>query len=114
MSADCIFCKIVAGEIPATKVYEDEQVVAFNDISPVAPVHVLVIPKRHVASIHDVHAQDSAMLGHIFSAVQKVAAEKGVAESGYRVVTNAGKDAGQVVFHLHFHVIGGDKLGRIG
>lgn len=114
MPADCIFCKIVAGEIPSTKVYEDDQVLAFNDINPVAPVHVLVIPKKHLASVNDLTAQDSTMLGHLFAACQHVAREKGIAETGYRVVTNAGKDSGQVVFHLHFHVIGGKSLGHIG
>ncbi len=114
MSADCIFCKIVAGEIPSTKVYEDEHVVAFNDINPQAPVHVLVIPKKHLASVNDLHADDAALMGHIFAAVQKVAHEKGIAESGYRVITNTGKDAGQVVFHLHFHVMGGKPLGPLG
>lgn len=114
MPNDCIFCKIVAGEIPATRVYEDEHVLAFNDINPVAPVHVLVIPKRHLSSVNDLRAEDSALLGHLFQACQYVAKEKGIAGSGYRVVTNAGSDSGQVVFHLHFHVIGGRKLGQIG
>ncbi|HEY8346624.1 MAG TPA: histidine triad nucleotide-binding protein [Symbiobacteriaceae bacterium] len=113
MSADCIFCKIVAGEVPATKVYEDDQVVAFEDIHPVAPVHVLVIPKKHLASVNDLRAEDTELLGRIFAAIQRVAAEKGVVESGYRVITNAGKDSGQAVFHLHFHVIGGRVLGPL-
>jgi len=113
VSTDCIFCKIAAGEIPATKVYEDDQVVAFEDIQPVAPVHVLVIPRKHLASVNDLHAGDSALLGALFAAIQRVAQEKGVAESGYRVITNAGKDSGQAVFHLHFHVIGGRKLGPL-
>ena len=114
MPADCLFCKIVAGEIPSTKVYEDDQVLAFNDIYPVAPVHVLVIPKKHLASVNDLSAEDSAMLGHVFAAAQHVAREKGIAESGYRLVTNTGKDSGQVVFHLHYHLIGGKSLGPIG
>jgi histidine triad (HIT) family protein len=114
VSADCIFCKIVEGSIPSTKVYEDDQVLAFNDINPQAPVHVLVIPKKHLRSIHDVTAEDTAMLGRLFAAVQRVAEEKGIAETGYRVLTNCGKDAGQVVFHLHFHVMGGKPLGRMG
>ncbi len=114
MPSSCIFCKIVAGQIPSTKVYEDEFVLAFKDIAPVAPVHVLVIPKRHLASVSDLGPVDAALLGHLFSAVQKVAADHGLADSGYRVVTNSGKDAGQVVFHLHFHVIGGKALSHIG
>ena len=113
MAHDCIFCKIIAGEIPSSKVYEDEHVLAFRDINPVAPVHVLVIPKQHVASVADLRPDQNPLLGHLFAAVQKVAAETGVAESGYRVVTNAGKDAGQVVFHLHLHVLGGQPLGPV-
>lgn len=114
MAADCIFCKIVAGEIPATKVYEDEHVVAFNDINPQAPVHVLFIPKKHVASVAELGPEDFSSVGHLFSAVQQVAREKGVDQSGYRVLTNSGKDAGQVVFHLHFHLLGGKPLGPLG
>jgi histidine triad (HIT) family protein len=114
LSADCIFCKIVAGQIPANKVYEDEQVLAFHDIQPKAPVHVLVIPKKHLVSVNDLHADDSAMLGHLFAAVQQVAAATGVAETGYRTLTNTGKNAGQVVPHLHFHVLGGKMLGDLG
>lgn len=113
MSNDCLFCKIAAGEIPATKVYEDDQVVAFEDIHPVAPVHILVIPRKHLASANDLSAEDSALLGSLFAAAQRVAREKGVAESGYRVITNSGKDSGQAVFHLHFHVIGGRTLGPL-
>lgn len=114
MPADCIFCKIAAGEIPTNKVYEDEAVLAFHDIQPQAPVHVLVIPKKHLASANDLHAEDAALLGHIFSAVQNVAKSTGVAETGYRVITNVGKDAGQAVHHLHFHVLGGKTLGHLG
>lgn len=114
MSADCIFCKIVAGAIPSTKVYEDDQVVAFNDIQPQAPVHVLVIPKKHIASVNDLSAEDSAIAGRILMVAQQVARETGVAETGYRVITNTGKNAGQVVHHLHFHVMGGKPLGHLG
>ncbi|HYF93726.1 MAG TPA: histidine triad nucleotide-binding protein [Symbiobacteriaceae bacterium] len=114
MSNDCVFCKIVAGQIPANKVYEDDQVLAFHDIQPQAPVHVLVIPKKHLASVNDLHADDSAMLGRVFAAVQHVAKAVGIAETGYRTVTNTGKDAGQVVPHLHFHVMGGKTLGHLG
>lgn len=112
--SDCIFCKIVAGQLPATKVYEDDDVLAFNDIAPQAPAHVLVIPKRHVRSVAELQEQDGPLLGRIFAAIQKVAAEKGITESGYRVSTNCGPDAGQVVFHLHFHVMGGAPLRSMG
>jgi histidine triad (HIT) family protein len=111
---DCIFCKIVTGEVPAAKVYEDDHVVAFHDISPAAPIHVLVIPRKHIASADHLTAGDSDLLGHIFTAAQHVARDQGIAETGYRVVTNAGKHAGQVVHHLHFHVIGGKMLGHFG
>lgn len=114
MAADCIFCKIVAGQIPSSKVYEDDQVLAFHDIQPMAPVHVLVIPKQHIASVNELHAEHAALLGNLFAAVQKVARELGVAETGYRTVTNTGKDSGQVVHHLHFHVMGGKQLGHLG
>jgi histidine triad (HIT) family protein len=114
LSTDCIFCKIVAGQIPANKVYEDDLVLAFHDIQPQAPVHVLVIPKKHLASVNDLHVTDSAVLSHIFAAVQRVAQTTGIAETGYRTVTNTGKNAGQVVHHLHFHVMGGKSLGHLG
>lgn len=111
--SDCIFCKIVAGQIPSSKVYEDDHVLAFHDIHPQAPVHVLVIPKKHLASAGELSSEDSTILSHVFAAIQAVAKSKGVAESGYRVVTNTGKDAGQVVFHLHFHLLGGQPLGHL-
>ena len=113
MASDCIFCKIVAGEIPSKKVFEDEYVYAFHDIQPQAPVHVLVIPKKHLASVHELTLEDSDMLGHVFAAAQEVARSTGIAESGYRVVSNAGKDAGQVVHHLHFHILGGRPMGPL-
>lgn len=112
--SDCIFCKIVAGQIPAAKVYEDDEVVAFNDRAPQAPVHVLVIPKRHIASVNELNAENASLMGRIFMAVQEVAKATGITDSGYRVSTNCGKDAGQVVFHLHFHVMGGAALGKLG
>ncbi len=105
---ECIFCKIVAGEIPATLVYEDESVVAFDDLSPQAPVHTLVIPKRHVANLGD--GAEAAVLGALFDAVPRVAAVKGVADSGYRVIVNNGAAANQTVQHLHVHVIGGRSM----
>ncbi|BAD39498.1 histidine triad nucleotide-binding protein [Symbiobacterium thermophilum] len=113
MAHDCVFCKIAAGEIPSSKVYEDEHVLAFRDINPVAPVHVLVIPKQHVPSVAEFGPEHDELLSRLFAAVRKVAAETGVAETGYRVVTNVGKDAGQQVFHVHLHVLGGRPLGPV-
>ena len=107
---DCLFCKIVNGEIPSTKVYEDETVYAFKDINPVAPVHVLIIPKQHLSSINDVNAENSAVIAHIYEVAAKLAKEFGISENGYRMVSNCGADAGQTVFHLHFHLLGGKKL----
>ena len=107
---DCLFCKIIAGEIPSTKVYEDEYVFAFKDINPMAPVHVLIIPKQHISSINEVTSENSAVIAHIYEVAAKIAKELGVSESGYRVVSNCGRDAGQTVFHLHFHLLGGTAL----
>ena len=106
---DCIFCKIAAGEIPSTKVYEDEQIVAFRDIAPAAPVHVLFIPKAHIAGVRDITAENAAVVAHIFTVIPQVAAQLGVTD--YRVVSNNGADAGQTVHHLHFHLLGGATLG---
>ena len=107
---DCLFCKIIAGEIPSTKVYEDDKVYAFNDINPAAPVHILIIPKVHIASAAEVTAENADIIGHIFEVAAKLAKEKGL-DNGYRIVTNCGDDAGQSVHHLHFHLIGGRFLG---
>ena len=107
---DCLFCSIIKGEIPSTKVYEDEQVYAFKDIHPMAPVHVLIIPKTHLSSINDVTEENSAVIAHIYAVAAKLAKDFGISESGYRVVSNCGADAGQTVFHLHFHLLGGKKL----
>ena len=107
---NCIFCKIVKGEIPSKKIYEDDLVMAFYDVAPAAPVHVLVIPKEHVLeSARAIKAEHAALIGHIYTVIAKLADELGL-EGGYRVVTNAGADAGQTVMHLHFHLLGG-KLG---
>lgn len=106
---DCLFCKIVAGEIPSKKVYEDESVLAFRDIAPEAPMHVLVVPKEHIDSADAVTAENSAVVAHIFEVIPKIAAAEGVT-NGYRVLTNVGKDGGQSVKHLHFHIVGGTKL----
>ncbi|MBQ7340586.1 MAG: histidine triad nucleotide-binding protein [Oscillospiraceae bacterium] len=105
----CIFCKIIAGEIPSTKVYEDELVYAFRDINPQAPTHILVIPKEHLASVNEVTAENSSVVAHIFEVIPVIAAREGLV-NGYRVVSNCGPDAGQTVNHLHFHILGGQEL----
>ncbi|MBQ5562478.1 MAG: histidine triad nucleotide-binding protein [Clostridia bacterium] len=107
---DCLFCKIINGEIPSKKVYEDDSVYAFYDIAPMAPVHVLIVPKTHIASVNEVTAENSAVISHIYEVAAKLAKELGIADEGYRVVTNCGANAGQTVFHLHFHLLGGTKL----
>ena len=107
---DCVFCEIVKGNIPSKKVYEDDSVYAFYDISPMAPVHVLIVPKQHIASVNEVTAENSAVIARIYEVAAKLAKELGIAESGYRIVTNCGKNAGQTVFHLHFHLLGGTQL----
>lgn len=107
--SDCLFCKIIAGEIPSAKVYEDESVYAFRDIAPMAPVHVLVVPKVHIASADGVNAENSACVARIFEAIPKIAAAEGLT-NGYRVITNCGEDACQTVKHLHFHILGGKPL----
>jgi histidine triad (HIT) family protein len=108
---DCLFCKIAAGKIPSDIVYQDEQVVAFRDNNPQAPQHLLFIPRRHIASMTDITPGDGPVLANIYIAAAKVARELGLEASGYRFLTNVGKDAGQSVFHLHFHLLGGRKLG---
>ena len=105
---DCIFCKIAAGEIPATVVYEDERVLAFEDLNPQMPVHALIIPKEHYANIGDGVPDD--LMGHVFNTVKKVAEITGIADSGYRVIVNTGSDAQQTVHHLHVHVLGGAPM----
>ncbi len=107
---DCLFCNIAAGEIPSTKVYEDDTVLAFNDINPEAPVHILLIPKQHIASIAEINEENSAVVAHIFEVAAKIAAEKGFAD-GFRVVSNCGDSAGQTVKHLHFHLMAGRDFG---
>lgn len=108
---DCIFCKIAAGEIPATKVYDDGEVLAFRDINPEAPVHLLVIPRRHIATLNDLTEADAALIGRLYLAAKQVAIELGVAENGYRTVINCNRDAGQIVFHVHMHLLAGRELG---
>ena len=106
---DCIFCKIIAGDIPSTKVYEDEYVYAFKDINPMAPVHILVIPKEHICCADAVNAENSHFVAKIFEAIPGIAAAAGL-ENGYRIISNCGPDADQTVLHLHFHILGGEKL----
>lgn len=108
---DCLFCGIVEGKIKSEVVYRDDRVLAFKDITPRAPVHLLIIPHKHIARVSDLETEDSAVVGAIFSAAAKLAREHGIAESGYRVVVNCGADAGQSVFHLHYHLLGGRPMG---
>ena len=108
--SDCLFCKIITGEIPSKKVYEDEICFAFYDISPLAPIHFLVVPKQHLASAAEISPENEAVIGHIYSVIARLARELGYAD-GYRVVTNCGEAAGQTVCHLHFHVLAGKSLG---
>ena len=107
--SDCLFCKIIAGEIPSTKVYEDDSVLAFRDIAPQAPTHVLVIPKAHISGCDGVTWENSAVVAHIFEVIPAIAKSEGLT-NGYRVVSNCGPDAGQTVPHLHFHILGGKAL----
>ena len=106
---NCLFCKIVAGIIPSTKVYEDDLVLAFRDIAPQAPTHILVIPKAHIGSVAEATPANSSVVAHIFEVIPAIAAKEGLA-NGYRVVSNCGADAGQTVHHLHFHILGGKEL----
>ena len=107
---DCLFCKIIAGEIPSTKIFEDEQVYVFADINPTAPIHWLVIPKQHIAKLSDITPENSAVIAHIYEVISKLAAEHEEFRDGFRVVTNCGERAGQSVFHIHFHVLAGRDL----
>ena len=106
---NCLFCKIIAGEIPSTKVYEDETVLAFRDIAPQTPTHILVIPKAHIGSVAEITPENSGVVAHIFEVIAEIAKAEGL-ENGYRVVSNCGEDGGQTVRHLHFHILGGRKL----
>ena len=107
---NCIFCKIVAGEIPADKVYEDDHVVAFRDLNPQAPTHILVIPRRHIATLNDLVPAEEGVMGQMFGAVRDIAAEEGLAEAGYRTVVNCNEAGGQTVFHIHLHLLGGRMM----
>lgn len=108
---DCLFCKIIKGEIPSNKVYEDDEILAFNDINPAAPIHILVIPKKHITSLAHMEKGDEVIVGKIYEVINKIAEEQGFKNSGYRVIVNCGKDAGQEVMHLHFHILAGAKFG---
>jgi histidine triad (HIT) family protein len=110
MSENCLFCRIIAGEIPATAVYEDDVCVAFNDISPQAPTHMLIVPREHVASLDMVNAAQREMLGHLLLTASEIARNEGFSENGYRIVINTNSDAGQTVFHLHVHLLGGRRF----
>jgi histidine triad (HIT) family protein len=108
--SECLFCRIGSGQIPAKVVLQDEEILAFEDVNPQAPVHVLVIPKRHIEGLNETKVGDKALLGHLLEAATQVAAKKGIAESGYRVVANTGRNGGQTVFHMHLHVLGGRQM----
>ena len=111
LNNDCIFCKIIKGEIPSIKVYEDEKIIAFKDINPVTPVHILVIPKEHITSANEINKDNSYYISYIFEKIPEITKIAGVNESGYRIICNCGEDAGQEVKHIHFHILGGIKLG---
>ena len=108
---DCVFCKIIKGEIPSEKVYEDEEILAFKDINPAAPIHILVIPKKHIATLLDVKPEDNYLISRIYTVINQIAKDIGIEKEGFRVIVNCGKNAGQEVMHIHFHMLGGKKLG---
>lgn len=107
---NCIFCKIISGEIPSQKVYEDDLVISFKDINPEAPTHILIIPKKHISSLNDVTEEDCNIISHIFMVAKKLVKELGIDKEGYRIVSNCGEQGGQTVEHIHFHVLGGRSL----
>jgi histidine triad (HIT) family protein len=106
----CLFCEIIAGNIPSTKVYEDENILAFKDINPVAPVHIIVVPKEHIESANEITAENSKYVSYIFEKIPEIAKSQGI--DSYRVINNCGEDAGQTIKHLHFHIVGGVKMGE--
>ena len=110
MPADCIFCKIIADEVPSQIVYKDDLVTAFRDIAPVAPIHILIVPNKHLVSVNDVTPEDEPAMGHMLTVARQLAEQEGIRNSGYRLIVNSGRDASQRVFHLHLHLIGGHKL----
>lgn len=107
---DCLFCKITAGKMDTDFVYSDEKLVVFEDINPQAPVHLLIVPKKHISDLNNLEEKDNKLIGHIYQVAKELAAEKNIAESGYRVVSNCNQDGGQTVYHIHFHLLGGRKL----
>ena len=108
---DCIFCKIINNEIPSEKVYEDDEILAFKDINPTAPIHILVIPKKHIPTLSDLTSEDLVLVGKIYGVINKIAKDINIEKQGFRVIANCGKDSGQEVMHIHFHMIGGRVLG---
>ena len=108
---NCLFCKIVKGDIPSNKVYEDDEILAFYDINPATPIHILVIPKKHISCHNDIAKEDEALIGKMHSVANKIAEEKGFKEKGYRLIINCGEDGGQEVMHLHMHILAGKSLG---
>jgi len=110
MTNSCIFCKIVSNEAKAAIIYRDEQVTAFHDIRPAAPTHILIVPNKHIDSVNKLEAEDEQLMGHLFTTAGKLAKEEGIDQSGYRLITNTGVDGGQTVFHLHLHLIGGQRM----
>jgi histidine triad (HIT) family protein len=110
MSDDCLFCKIIAGELPATIIYQDEKVMAFRDLYPKAPTHILIVPRKHLATLNDMQEGDKELMGHIAYVAKQLAKELGISESGYRILMNCNGDGGQVVFHIHMHLLGGRLL----
>ncbi len=114
MSDECLFCKVVAREIPGDIVYEDDEVLAFNDISPQAPTHILIIPKQHVATVNEVSEEGTGVFGTLIAAAKRLAASRGIDESGYRLIMNCNAEGGQTVYHLHLHLLGGRQLRGLG
>jgi len=110
MPSPCVFCEIIAGRLPAAVLYQDERITAFQDAAPIAPVHILLVPNRHIPSVNAVTPEDEAVLGHLIAIARQLAQAQNLQESGYRLVINTGPDAGQSVFHLHMHLIGGRKM----
>ena len=109
---NCLFCKIIRGEVPSDKVYEDDEILAFKDINPAAKIHILVIPKKHITSLANLEKEDEVLVGKIYGVINKIAKKYGFIDNGYRVIVNCGEDGGQEVMHLHFHILAGEKLGE--
>ncbi len=110
MSNECLFCKIIGGDLPSEIVYRDDQVTAFRDINPVAPTHILIVPNKHIASTNELSPEDETTIGHLFTTAKNLATQEGIAQSGYRLIINTGPDAGQIIFHLHLHLLGGQRM----